>query len=103
MIEYADWEKIDLRVAEVVSAERIENSEKLIKLVIDLGNEKRTLVAGIYPHYKPEELIGKQIVIIANLKPRKLMGVESQGMLLATESSVLITPEKSVKNGERIL
>ena len=103
MIEFQDWEKIELRVAEILSAERISGSDKLIKLEVDLGNEKRTIVAGIYPHYQPEELVGKQIIILANLEPRKLMGVESQGMVLATESVVLISPEKRVKNGEKIL
>jgi len=83
-IDYADFEKVDLRVAKVIEAEAIPKSSKLLKLTIDMG-EKRTLVAGIAKDYKPEDLIGKKIVVVANLKPTKMMGIESQAMLLATD------------------
>jgi methionyl-tRNA synthetase len=82
-ITLEDFQKIQLRVAKVLSAERVPKSEKLIKLQVDLGTEQRQVVAGIGKKYTPEELVGRRIVIVANLKPAKLMGVESQGMVLA--------------------
>jgi methionyl-tRNA synthetase len=84
LIDYADFEKVDLRVAKVIEAEAIPKSSKLLKLTIDMG-EKRTLVAGIAKDYKPEDLIGKKIVVVVNLKPTKMMSIESQAMLLATD------------------
>ena len=84
LIDYADFEKVDLRVAKVIEAEAVPKSSKLLKLTIDMG-EKRTLVAGIAKDYKPEDLIGKKIVVVANLKPTKMMGIESQAMLLAAD------------------
>ena len=103
-IEYADFEKVDLRVAKIVAAEAIPKSSKLLKLKIDMDGE-RTLVAGIAKEYKPEELVGKKIVVVANLKPTKLMGIESQGMLLAAETDeglTLLSFEKDPKTGVRI-
>jgi methionyl-tRNA synthetase len=82
-IEFPDFTKIDLRVATIVEAEPIKKSKKLLKLQVDLGFEKRQVVAGISPYFKPEELLGKRVVVVANLKPAKLMGVESNGMVLA--------------------
>ena len=82
-ITYEDFQKVDLRAARILEAERVPKSDKLIKLKLDIG-EDRTIVAGIGKDYKPEELVGKSIVVVANLKPAKLMGVESRGMLLAT-------------------
>ena len=83
-IEFDDLMKIDLRVGLVEEAERVEKSKKLLKLVIDAGEaQPRQILAGISEHYAPEDLIGKRVVIVANLKPRKLMGLESQGMVLA--------------------
>ena len=81
-VDYDDFAKLDLRVAEVLEAEKVEGSDKLLKLTVDIG-EKRQIVAGIGLAFTPEELVGKKIVVIANLKPVKLMGVESRGMLLA--------------------
>ncbi|RPI05683.1 MAG: methionine--tRNA ligase [Ignavibacteriae bacterium] len=78
-----DFKKIDLRVARVIEAVKVPKSEKLIKLQIEFGNERRQVVAGIAKHYTPEELVGKTIVVVANLQPAKLMGLESQGMILA--------------------
>jgi len=104
LIEYADFEKVDLRVAKVIEAEAVPKSSKLLKLKIDMG-EERTLVAGIAKDYKPEELIGRKIVIVANLKPTKLMGIESQGMLLAAETEdglTLLAFDKDPKVGVRI-
>jgi methionyl-tRNA synthetase len=78
-----DFMKIDLRVAKVLAAEKVPNSRKLVKLNIDAGTEQRTLVAGIAEAYEPEALVGRTIVMVFNLKPAKLMGIESNGMVLA--------------------
>jgi methionyl-tRNA synthetase len=96
-----DFRKIDLRVATVVNAEPVPKAKKLLKLDIDLG-ERRTIVAGIAEHYTPESLIGRQIIVVANLKPVKLMGILSQGMLLAAGEDagpVLIMPDREVGRG----
>jgi methionyl-tRNA synthetase len=100
-----DFMKIQLKTATVLSAERVPNSEKLIKLQVDLGNEKRQIVAGIGKKYEPDTLLGKRIVIVANLQPRKLMGIESQGMVLAAgEANVegLITVLEDVAPGMKV-
>lgn len=106
MITYEDFVKLDLRVTGVLSAERVEGSEKLIKLRLDVGElGERQIVAGIGTVYAPETLIGKQIVIIANLEPRKLMGHESNGMLLAANDEngpIILTPEKETLPGTKI-
>jgi methionyl-tRNA synthetase len=78
-----DFMKVELRVAKILAAERVPNSRKLVKMQVDLGTEQRTLVAGIAEAYEPERLVGRSIVVVANLKPAKLMGIESNGMLLA--------------------
>ena len=75
--------KVDLRVAKVLTAEKVPNSRKLVKMTIDVGTEQRTLVAGISEAYEPEQLVGRTVAIVFNLKPAKLMGVESNGMVLA--------------------
>ena len=103
-ITYEDFQKLDLRTATIKKVEEIENADKLYKLTIDLGNKQRTICAGIKQHYKPEDLINKQIIIIANLEPRKMRGIESQGMLLAAVSEgekeiVIISPEKEIEDG----
>ena len=100
-----DFMKIQLKTATVLSAERVPNSEKLIKLQVDLGNEKRQIVAGIGKKYEPDALMGKRIIIVANLQPRKLMGIESQGMVLAAgEANVegLITVLEDVAPGMKV-
>ncbi len=100
-----DFMKVDLRVGKIVSAERVVKSEKLVKLQVDLGAETRQVVAGIGKSYTPEELLGKTIVIVANLKPAKLMGIESQGMLLAASSGDLLavaTFDREMKAGSRV-
>ena len=85
MIHRAKFLKTDLRVALVVTAERVEGADKLLKLEVDLGTEKRQIVAGIAKAYAPEALVGKRIVVVATLKPARVRGVESQGMLLAAD------------------
>jgi methionyl-tRNA synthetase len=87
IISFDEVMKVKLRTAKIIEAEKIKKSKKLLKLQIDLGNEKRQIVAGIAEHYKPEDIVGKIIVVVANLQPAKLMGVESQGMLLAANTS----------------
>ncbi len=82
-VSLSDFKRLDLRVGRVVSAEAIAGSEKLLKLVVDIGTEKRQVVAGMAKRYRPEELVDKRVMVLANLKPAKLMGVESQGMILA--------------------
>lgn len=106
LIDIEHFKKIDLRVAEVLKAERLPDTEKLIKLEISLGEEKRTLLAGIAQHYKPEELVGKKIIVIKNLQPRKMRGIESQGMLLAASNDKgelsILTVEHDVAIGSKI-
>jgi methionyl-tRNA synthetase len=82
-IDISEFARIDLRVARIVTAERIAGANKLLKLEVDLGDETRQIVAGIAETYSPEQLIGRQIALVANLKPAKLRGIESNGMLLA--------------------
>src|SRR4029079_6776913 len=82
-ISIDDFMKVELRVAKVLTAEKVEKSKKLLKLTVDVGSEHRTLVAGIAEAYEPETLVGKTVVIVFNLKPAKLMGIESNGMVLA--------------------
>lgn len=86
-ISIDEFKKVKLRVAQIIAAENVKKSDKLLKLQIDLGNEKRQLVAGIAKSYSPEELIGKKILVVANLKPAKLFGIESQGMVLALDTN----------------
>jgi methionyl-tRNA synthetase len=103
-IEYEDFAKVDLRVAKILEAQMVPKSNKLVQLKIDIG-EERTVVAGIGKEYKPEELVGKKIVIVANLKPVKLMGVESRGMLLATDTEEGLTTlafDREAKTGAKI-
>ena len=105
LLAIEDFMKADLRVGRIVSAERVEKSEKLVKLQVDIGTETRQVVAGIGKSYAPEDLVGKSIVLVANLKPAKLMGVESRGMLLAASSGDLIavaTFDRETKPGTRV-
>lgn len=103
-ISYEDFEKVDLRVAKVLAAEAVPKSSKLLKLKIDVG-EERTIVAGMGKDYKPEEIVGKQIIVVVNLKPTKLMGVESHGMLLAADTETGLTLlgfDRDPKTGARV-
>lgn len=106
MINYEDFTKLDLRVATIKKAEAIEESDKLIKLQLDVGEElgERQILAGIKNSHSAEELEGRQIIIVANLEPRKLMGMESEGMLLAAGDGepVLLQPEKETTPGSKI-
>ncbi len=100
-----DFRKLDLRVGEVLSAESIEGTDKLLKLKVDIGSEQRQIVAGIAQHYSPEELVGQKIILIVNLAPAKIRGVESQGMLLAAvdqDELAIVTPLKDIRPGTKI-
>lgn len=97
-----DFKRIQIRVATIREAERIPKSDKLYKLTIDLGNETRTLVAGIAETYSPEELIGRQIAVLVNLQPAVIRWVVSEGMLLVADvdgKAVLLSPDREVPNG----
>jgi len=85
-ISFNDWSKLDLRSAEILEVEDIENADKLYKLKVDLGTETRTLVAGLKPYYTKEELEGKKCIVFLNLEPRTIKGIESQGMILAASN-----------------
>jgi methionine--tRNA ligase beta chain len=105
MINYDDFKKIEMKVAKIITAERVEGSEKLLRLDIDLGGEQRQLVAGIAKSYNPEDLAGKKIVVVVNLEPRKLMGLESNGMLLAAHDEagpILLVPDGEAVPGAGI-
>jgi methionyl-tRNA synthetase len=104
VIDYEDFAKIDLRVAKILEAETVPKSNKLLKLKIDIG-EERTIVAGIGKDYNPADLVGKKVVIVANLKPAKLMGVESRGMILATDTDqglTILSFDREAKTGAKI-
>jgi methionyl-tRNA synthetase len=101
-----EFARIDLRVAKVLEAERVPGTDRLMKLQVDIGREQRQLVAGIAEAYEPEALVGKTIVVVANLKPARLRGVESQGMLLAATPKggkpILATFETEVPPGAKV-
>lgn len=101
-----DFAKVKLMTAKIIEAEKVKKSKKLIQLQVDLGFEKRQILAGVAEHYKPEELMGKTIVVVANLKPAKLMGRESQGMMLAASTEdgklCIITPENDIEPGSEV-
>ena len=105
LITIEDFAKLDLRVAKIEDAERIEGTSKLVRLEVSLGDERRTIVAGIAEHYTCEELIGKKIILLANLEPKEIRGVKSEGMLLAAEANgkiALLTVDKDIKEGARV-
>ena len=105
-ISIDDFMKVDLRVAKVLAAEKVPNSKKLMKLSIDVGTEQRTLVAGIAEAYEAEQLVGKTVGVVFNLKPAKLMGIESNGMILAASPEggkpVLVAFDGDIAPGSRI-
>lgn len=105
LISIEDFAKIDLRVAKVLEAEKVEGADKLLKLKLEMGNEIRQVVSGIAKHYTPEELVGKFVILVANLKPVKLKGIESQGMILAASDDkelVLAGLDKAIKSGTKV-
>ncbi len=105
MITIADFQKIELKTGVILKAEKVPGTTKLVKLEVDLGKEKRQLVAGIADVYKLEELTGKTIIVVANLQPKKIRGIESKGMLLAAIEKgkpVLLTTDKPVSPGSKV-
>ena len=105
LVTYDDFAKLQLRTAKIMDAEKVPETSKLLRLEIMMGSERRQLVAGIALHYEPEQLIGKTVVVIANLKPAKIRGVESQGMLLAAskgESLRLVTLDGELSSGASV-
>ena len=103
-VTFNEWSKLNIKIGEIKSVEEHPRADKLYVMKVDLGNEERTVIAGLKPHYKKEELIGKQLPVITNLEPRTLKGIKSEGMGLAVvgEDIVLLSPEKRVKNGARV-
>jgi len=120
IVNFDDWTKLDLRVAEIKTVEDIEGADKLYKIEVDAGKEigKRTICAGLKEYYSKEDLVGKKIIYFSNLTPRKMRGIESQGMLLASSTTpkegvpseegknhkkvILITPEADIELGSRV-
>lgn len=105
MITFADFKKLEIRIGKVLSAERVVGTDKLLKLEIGLGTEKRQLVAGMAEFFAPTHFVGKDVPVLVNLEPRKLRGIESQGMVLTVEANgkpVLLLPEEEVPPGSII-
>ena len=105
MITYDDFKKVELKIARITEAEEVAGADKLLKLQIDLGPEKRQIIAGIKKVYQAKDLIGKEIVVVTNLEPRMVMGLESDGMLLAASDEngpVILRPDKEVPPGSGI-
>ena len=105
MISYEDFKKLEIRIATIDSAEKVENTDKLIKLTVDLGGQKRQLVAGIAENHNCQDLIGKQVPVLTNLEPKEIRGITSHGMILAIESNgnaILMHPEEKVAEGSII-
>jgi methionyl-tRNA synthetase len=105
-IVFDDFAKIDLKVGTILAAEKVEKADKLLKLEIDLGFEKRTIVSGIAMHFKPEDIVGKQVTVVVNLAPRKMRGIESNGMILMAEDAAgklhFVKPENVIDNGSGV-
>jgi methionyl-tRNA synthetase len=105
-IEFDDFAKMDIRVGTILEAEKVAKTKKLLKLKVDTGIDKRTVVSGIAEFYKPEDLIGKQVSILINLESKKLRGIESQGMILCAENAdgslSIVSPDQKVKSGSEI-
>lgn len=105
MINIEDFKKLDIKTGKILEAFGVEGSDKLLLIKVDIGQESRQIVSGIAKNYKPEDLVGKNIVLLANLEPREIMGIESQGMLLAVSDEsgpVLLVPERETVPGNII-
>jgi methionyl-tRNA synthetase len=101
-----EFAKVDLRVAKVLTAEKVEKADKLLKMTMDVGGKERTVVSGIAKYYTPEDMVGRNVVLVANLKPAKLRGIMSEGMILCASDDegnlVLISPVKDIKSGSEV-
>ena len=105
IIQFDDFMKLDIRVGEIIEAEKHPNADKLLKLIIQFGDEQRQILAGIAEYKTPEELVGKQIPVLFNLAPRGMRGLESQGMIMAADDDqgiVLLHPERKVESGAQV-
>ncbi|HNJ58138.1 MAG TPA: methionine--tRNA ligase subunit beta, partial [Chitinophagaceae bacterium] len=105
-IQFDDFTKIDLRIGTIKTAEKVAKADKLLKLEVDLGSEVRTIVSGIAMHFTPEEIINKQVTVVCNLAPRKMRGIESNGMILMAEDNNgklhFINPDNVIKEGSSV-
>ena len=104
-ITIEDFIKADLRVGKIIEAEEVEDSRKMLKLIVDIGEEKRTIYAGVKKSYSPEDLLNKLVVVIINLKPREMKFGTSDGMMLATQNNdeiIILQPEKDVMPGSKV-
>jgi len=104
-ITIEDFIKVDLRIGKIIDAEEVEDSRKMLKLLVDIGEEKRTIYAGVKKSYSPEDLLNKLVVVIINLKPREMKFGTSDGMMLATQNNdeiIILQPEKDVMPGSKI-
>ncbi len=106
MISIDDFAKIELRVGTILTAERVPGATKILKLNIDIGERQITTASGIAQHYQPEELVGRRVVVVANLEPATIRGIESQGMILAASQEghkiVLVAPAEDIPNGAKV-
>ncbi len=105
MVSYAEFTRLDIRIGKIKKVERVEGSEKLYKLIVDVGDHERTIVAGLAKYYTPEELENRLVVVLTNLEPKKFFGIESKGMLLAAvdgDSVALLQPDREVKPGAKV-
>ena len=105
-VSFDDFSKMDIRVAKVIAAEKVSKTKKLLKLTVDTGIDKRTIVSGIAEYYTPEEIVGRDVLVLVNLSPRELKGIESQGMILSAEDSegrlVLVQPMAEISAGSPV-
>ena len=104
IIQFDDFAKIDLKIGSIVSAEKVEKADKLLKLEVDLGTEIRTIVSGIALHHNPENIVGQKVIVVTNLAPRKMRGIESNGMILMAEDKdgKLVFVNSDVDNGSNV-
>ncbi|MCW1300886.1 MAG: methionine--tRNA ligase subunit beta [Candidatus Nanoarchaeia archaeon] len=105
-ISFDEFQKVEMKVGKIIEATEVPNSKKLLKLIVDFGDEKRQSVAGIRPNYTPDQLIGRKYVFVVNLQKKVMMGIESQCMILAAEDAegnvVLVAPEREIREGSRV-
>ena len=103
-IKFSDFEKLDIKIGKILSVEKVEGADKLLKLEVDFGGERKQILAGLAEFFEVKNLIGKQVPVIVNLEPRKIRGLESQGMILVVdaEKPVLLVPEREVESGSKV-
>ncbi len=105
-LSFEEWQKVEIRIAEILSAEKVPGADKLLKLEVDLGDQKRQLIAGIAEQYEPQDIVGKKIPMLVNLEPKRIRGIESQGMILAATDGngkpVLMYLDRDVPVGSKV-